>query len=1028
MYITNTNQQQFPQFIIVSASAGSGKTHTLLLYLLQLMLSPNVPNNALTNILAMTFTNNAANQIKKKLLDYLKRVYFQDTEIVRELQTRLGIPQEVLRKRCYILINSIIDNYSDFHVETIDSFFTRIFRTIAIELGMPFNYIITFSDKELLSEALPLFLDTFIQTNEGLSLIETILSRIHEYSREEQKYVWDPYNIFLEKISELFATLAHYSAEPTEEISSISKIHDEVSTLWNQIDHYAKQYGIDLKEQYYKQSKYLADKNYDKFYTQRFSIPFKKPQTKQKQTEYIKACSVCEPLLKRLSTLAAQYAEWKARTYYQPYIQFYKTFKPYYNEYKQREGTITLSDVSKKIAQILSTGAVPELFYYIGEQVYHYLIDEFQDTSPLQWSNIRPLCENALANGGSLFIVGDTKQSIFAFRGADWRIMKRLLENKNEFPSAPTSIHTLSTNYRSDEAIVQYVQSTFQHHIPSTLYQQLCDSERSDEAELIKDAITLSGLQGDTQKVHEKRRGKGRVHQYQLMWDTNPKEKILEIIQDCLAHGYQPKDIAVITPKNKTVLDVSSWLNETGIDFISYSALDIRNRKVIQELFTLLAFLDSPMDNLAFATVLLSNILKVNLERANICSHFDIHMFIHKWYTSHSHDALYKTFEHTYPLLWNTYFDDLFSSVGYLALYDLFTLAYKRFNIYNLFPQEEAALTQCLETLHSWEMEGQNDIQEFLTFVSQSTADAWTLEVPDLNAVSLMTIHQAKGLGFPVVILLLYDERPPNNNLYIEETDNELTLWWIINDSALISKKLQQKKYMRDLLSKVDELNKLYVSLTRAQHEMYIVTVLNERYKTLSQYLPSSSIDLSRSTPIVSDQPPHTLTPYHTSMLYEIKTHQRDRLNRRERYRGDILHEVLSHIKYISPTLDEEINSLVTQLNINPAMGLTHEKLLQTLNQLFTWNEFIDLYKEKEGRTVLCEAEFVTLRGQLYRMDRVIIDHDTVLVIDFKTGHEEKEYEQQIRTYMDILRDIYPEKNTKGALVYIDSQRIEWIQ
>lgn len=1006
----------FPHFTIVSASAGSGKTHTLTLRLLRLFLSPDVPHHSLKNIVAMTFTNNAVNQIKKKVLEYLKRAYFDDASFFSLVQDYPPLFQQLLRERSHEFLTTLLKNYSDFHVETIDSFLTRLFRSTAVELGIPFNYTISFSDEELLQEALPTFLDSFLQTESGLAKFEMLLSQMQELSGKDQKFLWDPYTSILDKLVKLFATLAHYSAEPSRTSPPITNITNEVYELWQHLEACATKYDLELKEQYHKQRKNLSQKNYDAFFKKQFQIPFKKPSSKQKLEAYNSACTECEPILETLTRYAAQYAEWKSRTSHLPTIEFYYEFKPFYEAYKQREGVLPLSDVSKKLAAFLNEGVVPEIYTYIGEQVYHYLVDEFQDTSPLQWSNIRPLCDNALANGGSLFIVGDTKQSIFSFRGADWRIMKHLMQT-DEFPSTPTTVTTLPKNYRSNEAIVSYVHQTFQHHIPTTLPEEFSM------------ACSLSGLQDDMQEVHEHHRNKGCVQIFQLSDPAETKDKLLELLADCFSHGYRPNDIAILTVKNQTVLEISSWLNDAHIDFISYSTLDCRNRKIIQELLSLLQFLDSPINNIAFATILLSDIFKANIEATGASTHQEMHACIHHWYSTNPTSTLYRFFEQQYPELWNQYFDELFRSVGYLALYDLVMTAYKRFRLFELFPQEEAALVQCLESLHAWEIEGKNDIQEFLAFAAQSTSDAWTIDIPEMNAVSIMTIHQAKGLGFPVVLLLLYDERLPNTNLFIEERNNELILWKITKELAECSDVLLQKRKTLELLQNVDLLNKLYVALTRAEEEMYILNVLDDRYRTFSKLLPLENISLtrgSRKSHGVDHTP--TLAALHTANPFTTTTSYREQLKQRERRRGDLLHEVLSKIEFIphSEPLEKYLQSIVSQVGFQSTLSISTDELLKTLVALFAVEDFAEFFHQKEHRTVLCEADFATSTGQLYRMDRVILEPDCVTVVDFKTGHEEADHEQQIRTYMDILKELYTGKIIRGALAYIDHHVLRW--
>ncbi len=173
-------------------------------------------------------------------------------------------------------------------------------------------------------------------------------------------------------------------------------------------------------------------------------IPVNKPKDQSLSQKYENILI----LWNRFVDVLKDYALYYALTFYLPYLEVYQSFKTLLNKIKQKECKIFIEDINKILSEYLNNSIVPDIYFRLGEKIHHFFIDEYQDTSPLQWNNLKFLIENALAESGSLFVVGDTKQAIYTFRGADYRIMKSL-EEMEIFPSAAKVVKTLDKNYRS---------------------------------------------------------------------------------------------------------------------------------------------------------------------------------------------------------------------------------------------------------------------------------------------------------------------------------------------------------------------------------------------------------------------------------------------------------------------------------------------------------------------------------------------------------------------------------------------------
>ena len=243
--------------------------------------------------------------------------------------------------------------------------------------------------------------------------------------------------------------------------------------------------------------------------------------------------------------------------------------------------------------------------------------------------------------------------------------------------------------------------------------------------------------------------------------DENPpeRERLHALLEDLRRRGYRWGDIAVLASRNEEVIRATSWLNEEGIPFISFSSLDVRRRKPAGEILALLAFLDSPKDDLSFVTFILGDIFRAALDESpGAPSPARLHRFLLE---HRDRTPLYKAFQHEFPGAWEDFFTHLFRSAGYLPLYDLASEIYAVFEVFRRRPDEEATLAKLLEAIKDFEGSGSNSLRDFLRFAADTGAGgAWDIDVPEgSDSVRAMTIHKAKGLGFPVVIVLLYGEK-----------------------------------------------------------------------------------------------------------------------------------------------------------------------------------------------------------------------------------------------------------------------------
>jgi ATP-dependent exoDNAse (exonuclease V) beta subunit len=1009
----------FPHFTLLKASAGSGKTYSLAERFVQFLLSNHIPQNRLRNILAITFSNNAAKEMKERIISWLKDLYFRDPEKILETSEIISLQQEHLAEKAGAKIDEILRNYTEFQVKTIDSFMTSIYKASAINLGYSPDFDIVMAPGKIMAYAFNRFLRGVRQKTREAEFLEKLLEIILESRGGESAYLWDPSEDFLKETVELHDRLSGIVKDPkvVDAGNKIESLKEEIRETAEDLNGLIEKSGLTKSRgsSFSNVLEMVRNNHFPDLIDKGLSnLPVIKPKKGDEIARYDKISEAWNLLVRQIREYIGLYA----MTYYGPYLRTYEAFKDILEEVKKREGTIFIHDINKKLSDYLDHEIVPDVYFRIGETIYHYLIDEFQDTSPIQWANLFPLIENSLSQGGSLFAVGDTKQAIYGFRNADYGIMKGF-ESNNPFPSALHRVKELEINYRSLEGAVDFSKVFFKkvvaHH------------------DKYREPAHRSGLVDYEQRVKEDHRSLGvaEVIRCEKKEDgSDEKERIQDLIQGLLQKGYACSDIAILGYRNEDVVNITTWLNEVDIPFISYSSLDIRTRKLTAEIVALLTFLDSPPDDLSFAGFVLGETFRKTLEGNEALELERLHEFLFK---NREASPLYKAFQEEFPALWETYFQDLFRSTGYLPLYDLVNEIYRIFRVFEHFKEEEATLVKILEVIKNFEGEGRNNPGDFLKYASgdESGESDWTMDVPaGINAVKVMTIHKAKGLGFPVVVVLLYEEMPRGFKYIVDEEADGVHLLKI-NQQIMKASPFLQGKYEeergRDLVNK---LNTLYVGFTRAEDELYIVGVGSARNQFPIDLL--KEVDSKTGWEIV----PRTRSPettqesmelYHPPDPIHFLLPPTEELNLEEKRRGEFIHRVLFFVDGVDEGTESELDGIVRRVNDELKTDYSLDVMKGDLLEFLSLEAISRYFQATPGRTVQKEQEFSDSRGTLFRMDRVVFEGDQISVVDYKTGTDrkgEKEYISQIKNYMRMLKEIYPEKKVEGVIAYVDLKEV----
>ncbi|WP_353684733.1 UvrD-helicase domain-containing protein [Thermodesulfovibrio sp. 3907-1M] len=1003
---------KLPHYVILKASAGSGKTTALTERFVYFLLSDNIPNNSLRNILAITFSNNAAFEMKSRIIDWLKSLYCKEESSLSKFSKISGLSHDEISAKAGQIIDEILNHYSDFQVKTIDSFMASIFKASALDFDFNPDFEILMNNESLLRFSYDLFLKDVQENSLKSEFFKNIIEII---SSNSNTYLWNPSERIFDEIKGLHLKI-HNTHKEFIVIDEYRKLKEKIEAkLESRIMAFLREItslGLEIN----RSTRILEDfnriienKNFRELLTRGMKKPpVNKPKNKNLLEKYENVLNLWNEFLEELK----EYAFYYALTFYLPYIEVYQSFKTLLNQIKQKECKIFIEDINKILSVYLNNSIVPDIYFRLGEKIHHFFIDEYQDTSPLQWNNLKFLIENALAENGSLFVVGDTKQAIYSFRGADYKIMKEL-EESDIFPSAYKIVKTLDKNYRSKKTIVDFVVNIFREKVLNNpVYAEPAEFAGFRECHQIAEESSQEGY------VEVRAFSENEEEEFEI------KKYLLECVNNITQRGYLLKDIAILAFKNEQVVTISQWLNDLQLPFISYSSLDVRKRKVTSEMLSLLRFLDSPLDDFSFSCFLLGDIFRNTVKREAI--NFKPDEFLLKY---RDETAIYKHFEKEFPQLWEKYFKQLFKLSGYLPVYDLLSVALNNFKVFETLPDEEATFLKLLDLVKNFEEKGYNNIKELIKFFESPADDnIWNIATPaDIDAIQVMTIHKAKGLGFPIVFVYLENDEKPRNKYIFHEVEQGVHILKVTNQIAEKNELLLQIKKEQKKSEIVDLLNTLYVAFTRAEDELYVLCRTDKEDKLpfdiLSEYynkgmghksVKNKSLSLTESSEINAH---HYLVSFNFLVSDEI-------VHFTEKKRGDFIHFILEEIEYFDEGVMEEIDFKIERLNRYCHTNFSASQIKPLIVDMINHPDMEKFFKRGYEK-ILNEFEIVDKEGIVHRIDRVVVDKDSVSVIDYKTGYPHDEHFSQVKLYMKLLSDIFKDKTVNGYLYYLDLREVK---
>ena len=1060
-------------FLVFKSSAGSGKTFTLVKEYLKILLKD--PSN-FKIILGLTFTNKAANEMKERVLQYLEELDNLDSSDISKIVKYLlpaiieetGINRKEVINNARIAHSSILHNYSYYSIGTIDSFMHKVFRTFAFDLGIPMDFNVELDDDLILSQAV----DQLIERTGREKLLTDFLIHFISSKLDDEKS-WKIENeiknfaknllneegqIYLNELAEF--TLTDFQDVLTDIESTIKVFESSIIEIASNAVKCIQTKNLDQNSFFYgnqgiaayfyrlsranfsalqPNSRVLKTINEDKWFASRTGDNEKKSINKIKHelTNYFASLK---------EYLNENYSLYKLMCLVKTNIfslALINEIEKHIYDLRMQKNQVHISEFNKRILDIVMDEPLPYIYERLGVKYKHFLIDEFQDTSFMQWQNILPLIDNSLSEGKLNILVGDGKQAIYRWRNGDIEQFISLpqivtpFESKHIYEREQNLISNyraepLNSNFRSKTDIVSFNNEFFE-----TIREVLPEKWKGVYDKHSQQSLKINS--GGYVKIaisHKKDKSE---------FESTNLDFIVNEIKRLQTLSYQLEDIAVLCRKNDQAAVIAEYLLENGIDVISSEALLLKSSGEIKLMIAVIQLIVNPLNSYYQYQILTYYYTSGKLNINGFCS---LIADIKKQKLSDSKQDSLKDLEKFRKTL-----DEcgIVFNPDYLKTLSLYDLAEEIIRDFNLPGRSDPYIEYFLQTVYSFvEREG-NSVPGFLDWWYDNE-DKLSVVFPDgNNAVSVMTIHKSKGLEFPVVFIPFANEK-------LKQTKN--TLWSKTEDKAFVGLPVINIPNIKDVLdtafaknyqeeydkSAIDMVNLLYVAMTRPRERLYIITQENhditDPLKSVSgiiNYFISkkglikngdNSIEFGDANSRRDKKEPRVINEFYSGELISIKWHKRLTISMQspETWEasspvshsewGVMIHEALSHINNINDREDalERIKS---------KYALSAE-ILELINsfmlKLFQLPALSGLYQADV--IALNEAELITPDGLAIRPDRMVFRNNDVSIIEYKTGQKSDSHITQINNYESVLQEMNYRQINK-FLVYINEKSMD---
>ncbi|MDP7567518.1 MAG: UvrD-helicase domain-containing protein [Flavobacteriales bacterium] len=1031
-------------FQIYRSSAGSGKTYTLSLSFIALALKGDNfgYKDYYRKILAITFTNKAASEMKERVLEYLNSLSNEKDNdgILLWLVVETRLTEVEIYKRAGIIHKHILHNYADLGISTIDKFTYKIVRTFASDLGLSHNFDLEMDTYKIIQPVVALLLTKMSNTGGDLSdaLVNFAMQKAEDgkstnierdleifsqelFKEEVAKYVDGE----LLSVSDCMLLKKDLQKTKNDIALKVEKLADKVCIFFDTngftkehfnrgtfYTHFTKNIAADDNKWMPTDAliRYTAN---GEWYTKS-----KKQEIKDLVDSFIPQL---EQFFIDLMDLLTEYNSVNAVLKNIYSIAVLNELMIEVRNFKKENNIEQISEFNKKIHNVVTKQPASFIYERLGERYNHYLIDEFQDTSLLQWQNILPLVTDSLDNGKSM-VVGDGKQSIYRWRGGEVEQFFKLPEIykgddllfKQDWESKLAyheNVKNLKSNFRSRKNIIEFNNQFFEN--TKTLLSQ-----------------DIIGIYDKAEQESKQAKDGCYVH-IELLGDKENDATILileklvsEIKKLKEKNNYSYSDVAILCNSKKSVSLVAEQLSLAAIPVISNEGLLLHKSEKVNVLLALLKYLQNPKDKIAKTVVV--DYLSFNVLKSE---------------NRHDLNLLIKSEAGFVEMLTKA---NVFLNPLKLLQEPLYEMVEQIIRLFHF--NEDVYLQFFLDVILAYSEKNGSSLTEFLLWWEDRKLKEAIVIPEGTDAVQVMTIHKSKGLAFNVVMIPFnWEDRVRTNDIWVDTSNHfnkQLPAALIAGNKKLeysyFSKEYQKEKEM----SLLDSLNKLYVAMTRPKERLYI----------FSKFLPANLKDYEKKENLNSflykydDNFPIKIGD--SEMMHEQKQSdvatfsvtKRKKLDWREvislkhtaeeiwdtetankkRDWGKLLHLVLSEIHY----LEQKDELIENTFKLGKCVKEDYEKLKTSIAKLLNHKEVKQYFTDDWD--VKTEKEILMENGKTYIPDRLLFSKksDEVIVIDYKTGSVKTEHEKQITEYADALRKMGKTK-VKRVIIYISDSEIK---
>ena len=1009
--------------------------------------------------------------MKARIIHCLHRLATEsNATYLKELAAATNKSEDSIRQEAKQLLSRILQDYSRFSISTIDTFFQRIVRAFLHDLRLSTNYQIELDSQQVLDQAVDFMLE---EAHNNPGLLKWIKNFIAEEIRQGKRW-----NIsqsikqragrlleetFLQQFDHLenfFSQRDHLNLFLSECRKIKEKITNNLSRIGEKAAHVMEQGNLELSD--FKGKKTGVANHFFKIQTNdptKWEATATARKALDKAEEWYikgtKAQSQIERIFPSLNGLlyeAINYWEESKQDYWTVHIllencrtmALFADIAHHLQKLCDKQEITLLNFTNLLINRLVTNNPTPFLYERVGQFIHHYMIDEFQDTSRLQWENLFPLLDNALAQEHQNFLVGDGKQSIYRFRNGDWRLLQKDYRKDLE-EKYPIDEKFLSTNYRSAQEVVDS-NNDFFSKVTDYYIQEFAAFTSLDETELPIDYARLKELYADVEQQVGRTDFSGGVFTHAVHYEkekSKAEEELLQrvvlAVEELQWHGVKAHDIAILTRKKEQGEWVGNALMErertAPIKGISYRFVSEKTLHAGRS---------------AAAHLLLST-MQWLLNKHERVHHFNLSIWAERM-GEETQKAITKL-----PQLRKRHNELLALSVPQLLNEIILFWGTENLALH------EPVIYFLKDRSIELRQQGKKSPEEFILWWEEQGINA-SLPSSSSNAIQIMTIHKSKGLQFRAVLLPFCDwETMPTiqNSLWISTEQKPFDFLPLL--SVGFSKKLQESWfsshfYEETFLAAVDSLNMLYVAMTRAEQYMAIFYTrktsgtpstpfpttahLLHRWKPEGYHVgtfPSyDKITATTTEPLprqekreALDAEKETEEPAVANGLSLCSPHLRIRSSyadlpatpiwKHRRNKGKLLHSILAHIR-TEKDIPFALRKHLAEGKLPPE---AYEELHRNLSELLNLHETKEWFLPKA--TVRNEVLLIAPDKTLHRPDRLVFFPDKTLVIDYKTGKQEEHFQaqhiQQVQRYMDLLsKQGFPE--TKGFVLYVDSRQV----